>query len=268
MKKWIASLTVLFCLLAGTLTSAGAISLRVDSAPASVRLSVQNETTYAPLRAMTALLAPGAAVSWENGQAVVRTQALTVTARPGDIYLNANGRMLYIADGVQVSNGSVLVPVRVLARAFGASVAWDGATGTASVASGSGTIAAGDSYYNSNDVYWLARIINAESSGEPLKGKLAVGNVILNRVKSADFPDTIYDVIFDDRWGGQFQPVNNGTIYDTPSADSVLAAKLCLDGASVAGGSLFFLNPAISSNLWTMENRTLVATIGSHQFYA
>ncbi|NCC69823.1 MAG: cell wall hydrolase, partial [Clostridia bacterium] len=90
----------------------------------------------------------------------------------------------------------------------------------------------------------------------------------LNRVASPDFPDCIYDVIFDDRWGGQFEPVKNGTINDMPTEESILAAKLCLDGASVVGNSLFFLNPAKAANFWTTQNRDYVATIGSHQFYA
>lgn len=84
--------------------------------------------------------------------------------------------------------------------------------------------------YNADDLYWLARIISAESRGESLDGKIAVGNVVLNRVASSDFPDTIYGVIFDDRWGGQFEPVRNGTIYQTPTEDSVLG------GPALSGG--------------------------------
>jgi N-acetylmuramoyl-L-alanine amidase len=228
---------------------------------------VCNNTTYVPLRAAAQLLRPDAAITWENNQGVVRTPDLTLTARPGSLYVNANGRMLYARYGVKSENGSLMIPIRVLAKALGATAGWDGSQGLVTLQSGSGAIASGDSFYNSDSVYWLARIINAESLGEPLTGKIAVGNVILNRVVDAGFPDTIYGVIFDSRWGGQFQPVKNGTIYNTPSADSILAAKLCLDGANVAGNSLFFLNPAISSNFWAVQNKTLVATIGNHQFY-
>jgi N-acetylmuramoyl-L-alanine amidase len=115
-------------------------------------------------------------------------------------------------------------------------------------------------------VYWLSRIISAESGGEPLEGKIAVGNVVLNRVKSPDFPNTIYGVIYDTAGGIQFEPVANGTVNNVPDPDSVLAAKLCLDGASVAGGSLFFLNPSLATSFWITENRTKVAAIGSHVF--
>lgn len=120
---------------------------------------------------------------------------------------------------------------------------------------------------DSDAVYWLSRIISAESQGEPLEGKIAVGNVVLNRVKSSEFPNTIYGVIFDDRWGGQFEPVRNGTIYQTPTEESVEAAKLCLAGTNVVGDSLYFLAPALAQNFWIVENREYVTTIGCHEFY-
>ncbi len=94
-----------------------------------------------------------------------------------------------------------------------------------------------------------------------------MGNVILNRMKSSEFPNSIYGVIFDDRWGGQFQPVRNGTVYDAPTAESVLAARLCLEGANVVGESLYFFAPALTSDRWIAQNRTFVAVIGAHHFY-
>lgn len=268
MRKQILALILSLGLLAASVPTALATSLKIDSRQVDITLSVQNCTTYVPLRAMTNRLLPGASVSWEGGQAVVRTSKLTLTARPGESYLIANGRYLYIADGVKAVNGVTMVPVRTLAKAMGASVNWDASTDTVTLTSGSGTITSGDSFYDSASIYWLSRIISAESASEPLKGKIAVGNVVLNRVASPDFPDCIYDVIFDSRWGGQFEPVSNGTIYDMPTEESVIAAKLCLDGASAVGNSIYFLNPEKSSNFWAVNNCDYVATIGSHQFYA
>ncbi len=121
--------------------------------------------------------------------------------------------------------------------------------------------------YTEEDLYWMSRIISAESRGEPLLGKLAVGTVVLNRVASGEFPDTVREVIFDRKWGVQFTPVANGTVYDEPTQESVLAAKLVLDGARVAGDSLYFIAPELTDNHWTMENRTYVTTIGCHWFY-
>ena len=58
-------------------------------------------------------------------------------------------------------------------------------------------------YYNSTDLYWLSRIISAEAKGEPLAGQIAVGNVVLNRTRSAAFPNTVKDVIFDKKYGAK-----------------------------------------------------------------
>ena len=121
--------------------------------------------------------------------------------------------------------------------------------------------------YDQEDLYWLSRIISAESRGEPLVGQIAVGNVVLNRTESDQFPDTVKEVVFDSQYAIQFTPVANGTIYQEPAASSVLAAKLCLEGAEVAGDSLYFFAPAVSAGSWITQNRTYYAAIGSHHFY-
>ena len=221
-------------------------------------------TTYVSLRTVAGLLAPEAEVSWEDGAAWVRGDGLTLCARPGDLWLTVNDRALYIPGGVLAEDGRVLVPIRVLAEALGGTVDWSREEGvTLTVGGGRPNPPA----YTRDELYWMSRIISAESRGEPLLGKLAVGTVVLNRVASEEFPDTIYDVIFDTKWGVQFQPVANGTVYNEPTAESVLAAKLVLDGARVAGDSLYFLAPHLTDNHWTMENREFVVTIGCHWFY-
>ena len=121
--------------------------------------------------------------------------------------------------------------------------------------------------YDNDAIYWLSRIIEAEASGEPYKGKVAVGEVILNRVESKDFPNTIWTVIFDDNFGIQFEPVANGTIYNTPSAESIKAAKEALNGSNFSKNSLYFLNPTIASSNWITKNREFCMTIANHDFY-
>lgn len=117
------------------------------------------------------------------------------------------------------------------------------------------------------DVYWLSRIIHAEAQGESYQGKLAVGNTILNRVRSSQFPNTVKGVIFDTKYGVQYTPTVNGAIYNTPNADSVRAAKEALSGTSVVGNALYFCNPKTSTNNWIMRNRPYYTTIGNHAFY-
>ena len=100
-----------------------------------------------------------------------------------------------------------------------------------------------------------------------MTGQLAVGNVVLNRVASREFPNTIPGVIFDRVDGVQFEPVANGTVYNTPTARSVEAAKRVLDGERVIGSALYFYAPALSQGVWINANRTYYTTIGCHRFY-
>lgn len=245
---------------------AAASSLQVNGGemPAYAAMLEEN-TTYVGLRAVTERLLPQASVTWENRTAVVHAPGLELTARPGDQWLEVNGRCLYIKNKVKLVDGSVMVPVRVLAEAYGGVVEWDQATRTALLTCAAVTPTQAN--YDQEDLYWLSRIISAESRGEIMRGKLAVGTVVMNRVAHREFPDSIYGVIFDLRWGGQFEPVSNGTIYNTPTAESVTAAKLVLEGVREAEGSLYFLNPALAQNFWTPQNRPFLVTIGNHDFY-
>lgn len=119
-----------------------------------------------------------------------------------------------------------------------------------------------------DELYWLSRIIHAEAQGEPYEGKVAVGNVILNRIKSKDFPNTVYGVVFDVQYGyTQFSPVIDGSIYNTPNEESIRAAKAALNGERPVGDALYFLNPKKATNFWIVENRKFFMTIGDHDFY-
>lgn len=253
--------------LAAALTlPASASALRVNGQDlwARAKAQVVENTTYVSLRTVAGVLAPNAAVTWEGGAAHVRDSGLDLTAVPGEKWLTVNGRALYAPLGVRAESGTVLVPVRALAAALGGTAEWSAADGV-TLTPGSGT--PGPAPYTAEDLYWMSRIISAESRGEPLLGKLAVGTVVLNRVASAEFPDSVHDVIFDTQWGVQFTPVANGTVYDEPTPESLLAAKLVLDGARAAGDSLYFLAPELTNNHWIMENQTYVTTIGCHWFY-
>lgn len=129
-----------------------------------------------------------------------------------------------------------------------------------------GTSSATSQY--TKDVYWLSRIIHAEAEAEPYKGKVAVGNVIRNRVSSDEFPDSIYGVIFEYYKGiPQFSPVAEGTIYNTPSEESIQAAKDALSGVRPVGNAEYFFNPDKSEGKWIVKNKTYVMRIGNHVFY-
>jgi len=227
---------------------------------------VVNQTTYLPISTMAKALQPDVQVTWANNQAEGVGTDVFLTAEPGEYYITVNGRYLYVPDGIQVSGGDTMAPIRTMALAFGATVAWDASTGNINITSGYGPLESGETFYRSDAVYWLSRIINAESGNQPIAGKIAVGTVILNRVASSRYPNTIYDVIFDCNYGVyQFSPAGTGSINKEPNEESVIAAKLCLDGAREAEGSLYF-NGA-GKTCWASRNRALAATIGDHSFY-
>ena len=159
------------------------------------------------------------------------------------------------------------MPIRIIAKALSVEVEWDAPRRTVVLSDTKKPLASADEFYNSNDLYWLSRIINAESAGEPLLGKIAVGNVVLNRRAHRSYPNTIYGVIFDRKGGTQFTPAVTGTIYRTPSAESVIAAKICLEGYSVDDDILFFMNPRIATNNWISKNRPFAFRIANHNFY-
>ena len=267
MKKLLAAASAALVL---TLTppalAASAPPLTLNGVPMSgeTMATVWNNTTYVSLRAVSNALDSNAVVTWENGTAYVQTDDFLLSARPGDTHLTINGESTSVPYGVKAFQGRTLVPIRILAQAFGASVSWNPVTGEVALTHHA---AGQEGSYTEEDLYWLSRIISAESQGESLEGKIAVGNVVLNRVASRDFPDTIYGVIFDDRWGGQFEPARNGTIYQTPTEESIQAAKLCLEGVNVIGDCIYFIAPALAQNFWVSENREYVATIGCHDFY-
>ena len=222
-----------------------------------------DSTTYVPLRAFA--MAMGAkSVTWdgETGTAYVDTGKYTIAATRGGTEITANGRHFYAPTGNRASSGVFMVPLRTIASAFGADVLWAGELRTVYVTYTGAGIASGDEYYDSDELYWLAHIINAEARGESLEGKIAVGNVVMARVKSSYYPNSVYGVVFD---GYQFSPAFDGSIYYTPSAESWLAAELVLDGAKVIPDCLFFA--ASYLNCWATYNRAYCTTIGGHTFY-
>jgi N-acetylmuramoyl-L-alanine amidase len=132
----------------------------------------------------------------------------------------------------------------------------------------SATVASRGTSYSTTDLYWMSRIIHAEAEAESYNGKVAVGNVIMNRVKSTSFPNSVKGVIFEYyRNIPQFSPVADGTIYNTPNSDSVKAAKAVFSGTSVVGNATYFFNPDKSEGTWIVANKTLVKRIGNHVFY-
>ena len=243
-------------------------ALCVDGEYVSVEVArVQHDgVTYVALAPMAKELDESVQIGWDGSSSTVtvKSSKLSLTAKVGQLYIQANGRYLYVPEGVQMVGGKVTVPLSVLVKAFDARLSWDAASGTAVVNRGSGAIQSGDSYYNQDDLFWLSRIIQAECGNQPLEGRMAVGNVVLNRVKNPAFPSTVKGVLSQKN---QFTTWKNGALAKrTPNATSVIAAKLVLDGGEVEStkGATFFDSMC---NRWAARNKTCVAVIGNHKFY-
>ncbi len=112
------------------------------------------------------------------------------------------------------------------------------------------------------DTYLLAKLVYAEARGEPYQGKVAVAAVVLNRVKSAEFPNSISGVIYQP---GAFSVVSDGQISLSPDAEALRAAKDALAGADPTGGCLFYYNPKKTSNSY-MLSKPVALSIGNHNF--
>lgn len=224
--------------------------------------------TYVPLRSFSNLFAD-CEITWDarTSTATVKTPDLLLSVQQNAVYIVANGRYFYTVGKVMNLSGRLYVPIRPLARAFAEEVSWNASARRVELRSVGNVRAAAPANYDSDDLYWLSRIISAESRGEPLTGQIAVGNVVQNRVRSTSYPNTIYGVIFDRKHGTQFSPVSFGTIYQKPAESAVIAAKICLEGYSISESALFFMNPRIATNNWISKNRPYAFTIGNHDFY-
>lgn len=121
--------------------------------------------------------------------------------------------------------------------------------------------------YDEEDLWWLSRIIHAEARGESFEGMLAVGGVVMNRLDYPAYPNSVREVIFDTRNGVQFSPIRDGSINNSPSPLSILAAIEVLEGRRNAGYALFFKNPNISPTSWISNNRQYAFTIANHSFF-
>ncbi|NLB28714.1 MAG: copper amine oxidase [Clostridiales bacterium] len=215
--------------------------------------------TYAPVREF-AIAMGAASVVRSNNTVSVSADGLELNATAGDIYIEANGRYLYVPEMCLLIGDSVHAPVRVLAEAFGAEVDWSGELMIARVAPGSGPISP-EKPYSDEDLYWMSRIITAEARGECFEGQIAVGNIIMNRIALDYYPDTVYGVVFD---GIQFTPALTGAIHNTPTEQCILAAKLALEGVRTVGDSLYF---AATTKCWANNNRGYYGAVGGHYFY-
>ena len=184
---------------------------------------------------------------------------------PEQGYISVNGRYIPLDSSPKEIDGIVWFPITALTKAIGAKLHIGTGSRYCNIVYTSGSpVPTANDVYNAEDLYWLSRVIFSEAGTQSLEGMIGVGNVVLNRVESTRFPDSIYEVIFQKN---QFSVVDCGMIYREPDERSVIAAKLCFEGADCVGESLYFINPSLCNGSWFRNNLTFLERIGEHEFF-
>ncbi len=237
----------------------------------SARAYVSGQAVFLPPEAVCAAARLSMSWSEDNGTLTLSVPGAVLTGHKGDGYFEADGRYIYAPDGWLVKGDVLYLPSDAVERLFGVKINVSEKRDRLELSTDKLTVMSGGaSYYELNYdaelLYWLPQIINAEAKFEPLAGQIGVGNVVMNRLRSPDFPDTIFEVIYDTEHTVQFEPISTGGIFQEPTEQATIAAYLCLEGYSTVGGSLYFVNPEFGSG-WFDSSLELVETIGHHNFY-
>lgn len=219
-----------------------------------------------------------AAIEWN-----LEEMQLRVHAPAGDIvtfYIGTNklywqGKHYFMDVESFIANGRIYVPTRYIAGIVSLDIEWNDENKQqlliASSEENELKILASEeppaqetaATYSEEDLMLLAKIIDAEAGSEPFEGQIAVGSVILNRVDSAVFPDTIRDVIYQPN---QFGPARTGKLDQIePREDALRAAEMVLKGEERLEGALYFYNPKRDSQTF-FKRLTKVKDIGNHRF--
>ena len=120
----------------------------------------------------------------------------------------------------------------------------------------------GSSSSNSSNLNLLARVIYGEARGEPYTGQVAVGAVVMNRIKSSSFPNTLSGVVYQ---SGAFDAVKDGQVNLTPDSTARKAAQDAMNGWDPSYGAIYYFNPSTATNKW-IWSRPMTVTIGNHRF--
>ena len=283
MKK-VLIILLAFCLISAALTC----SVFAGTAYKQVNISVEDKnikmtgylincTTYVSFRDLFSKL-QNAEILWDAASKTASAKYGTtkISAKVNDSYITINGKSVKSTGKNLLINNRVYIPLRSASENMGLAVSWDQKKYTA-VLSYSGNAESEQKFVsendknkeikiNENDIYWLSRLIYAEAVGQPFEGKVAVGNVVMNRVRSKDYPDNVYEVIFDKKYGTQFTPTENGSIYNEPDSECIEAARKVLEGYSLDDRIIYFVNHDLSNSTW-FYTRTFVFKIGDHSFY-
>ena len=223
-----------------------------------VNAFLENDTTYVPVRAISEAM--GAVVSWNDE---VKTATVSKGENSIDFPIGEEGGAILYLD-------TTFIPVRAVSEKLGYEVGWDGDYYQVNITAPDITIPEEkiDYTYTNDDILLIAKVLKCECGSSTFEGKLAVANVIINRAKSDQFPDTVEEVIYDRRYGSvQFSIAYNGKLDKAePNKECYLAAKCALDGADVATDCLFFQADYVKDS-WMDKNRERAISVGGNTFF-
>ena len=224
------------------------------------------DTTYLPLECTCAVLGyePKSDFDTETNTLTVEVGGIEIAVCKDNEYMSANGRYFYLPDGYMEINGAAVVPIDAIEKIFTLEASWDSELEAYDLdTANEALLISGDEFYDEDDLYWMSRIITYESGNQPVAGQIGVGNVVMNRVESSRFEDTVKDVIFQQ---GQFAPVASGAIYLNPYEISTICAKMVFEGYNTVGDALFFQQGRYGEN-WMSQNTRFVINIADHNFF-
>jgi N-acetylmuramoyl-L-alanine amidase len=210
----------------------------------------------------------------EDGGCVLTLPTVTLRCTEGLDYALADGRYLYTPGGYLLLEGELFLPAEAAAHLFGIGAAVTEEPPRVDLDTGRfHLLTGGTDYYtlhfSVDDLYWLSHIIYSESHLQPLAGQIGVGNVVLNRVASPLYPDTIMEVVLQRSENAvQFDPTADGSVHAPVDEPAMIAACLCLEGFNTVGDSMFFVNPDRGDNTWFEAERQFTVRIGEHDFYS
>lgn len=231
---------------------------------------IENGHVFIPIRfASEALNCDSIDWNQDTMTATVKAGGKNIVVKVGSDTATVDGQAVKLGAPVQFYDSRTFVPIRFFSETIGVdNIDWDADTYTVNIKNSSTEANNKDTEqsYSDEDLYWLSRVVDVEAGSDTFEGKVAVANVIINRKKSSQFPNTIKGVIFDTKYGVQFPPAQNGSINRTPSQDSIDAAKKALEGYDNIGDCLYFADPSIKDS-WVVKNRTYYKTVGSQAFY-
>ena len=279
-----AAVILVFCMLAAFVPGSADAAAPKEEPSASVRIYYNGlfsgmacyygSTLYLPVENLCTFMGVGVQVMGDSasGTYTVVGDNFVITSTAGNYYTVANHRYFYSPEEYLFIGETLYISLPIMQKVFNITSVLADDMQRVDIDLGSfSVIKGGVSYYedrySADDITWLCRIIYSEAHTESLEGAIGVGNVVLNRVASNKYPNTIYDVVFDKEFGFQFSPTLDGSVYFEPDERSTAAAYMCLEGYNTVGNSLYFVNPFAADDTWFKTMRTFYKRIGNHDFY-